>query len=126
MSKRKYDVVKATQKANPYREMTRLDRRILKLNEEAGELSQAYLHVSSKKNTKHKTWHDVREEAIDVAIVALDVALTRMPIDKKRSNHQIEEDVLRWFKAKLSKWEDNLKAQKASTEFESDVMEDDV
>jgi hypothetical protein len=46
--------------------------------EEIGELSQAYLNVSSVSNGKQKTWDDVREEVADCLIVALDIAWTRM------------------------------------------------
>ncbi len=62
--------------ANPDRTEANLNRRIFKLFEELGELSEAYLASTSSRSYKNKTWNDVREEAADVLIVALDIALT--------------------------------------------------
>lgn len=63
--------------ANDTREATNIGRRLIKLNEEIGEHAEAYLNASSTNNNgKNKTWDDVREEAADCVIVAVDVALT--------------------------------------------------
>lgn len=65
--------------ANPTRSMNSYIRRKLKLGEELGEVMEAYLNITSSFNGKHKTWDDVREELVDVAIVATDIALTTDP-----------------------------------------------
>jgi hypothetical protein len=64
--------------ANPGRQATNIQRRTLKLIEELGEVAQAWLHVTSQSNGKGKTWNDVREEAADCLIVALDIGWTRL------------------------------------------------
>lgn len=65
--------------ANPGRRMGNMNRRLLKMYEEAGEFVQAFLHVTSQSNAKGKTWADVREEGIDTMVPILDVLLTEMP-----------------------------------------------
>ncbi len=65
--------------ANPGRDYGTLPRRILKIGEEVGEISGAFLGVTSEGNYKGKTMADVREEAVDALIVAIDVALTALP-----------------------------------------------
>jgi NTP pyrophosphatase (non-canonical NTP hydrolase) len=62
--------------ANTARNYYNLDRRMLKLIEELGELSEAFLECTSLHNHKQKGWVDVKEEAADVLIVAVDIALT--------------------------------------------------
>lgn len=62
--------------ANLNRSLANLHRRVGKLLEEIGETNQAYLCVTSASPSKAKTWDDVREEATDVLIVALDILLT--------------------------------------------------
>ena len=69
-------IVRDVAEANPERSQENLPNRILKLIEELGELAQAYLHQGST-NRKKKTWADVQEEAADVLIIAVDIALTR-------------------------------------------------
>ena len=51
-------------------------RRLSKLYEEFGELNQAILNLTSRKNPKNKTINDVVEEFVDVSIMALDIAAT--------------------------------------------------
>ena len=80
------------------RSLPSLARRIIKLNEEAGELSEAFLGSTSKTNRKHKKWADVREEAVDTAIIALDIALTCHEAGDPK------EDTIKWFKRKINKW----------------------
>jgi len=98
------DIIEKVQEANPDRSMKTLDRRILKLQEEAGECAQAYLSISSLLNSKNKTWNDVRTEAIDVIVIALDVALTRFPVDKGEDLAGIRKKVLQVFNRKVKRW----------------------
>ena len=72
-------IIELVAKANPGRQKNNLNRRIHKLLEEVGEVSEAWLNATSATNHKKKEWADVEEEAADVLIVAADVALT--PID---------------------------------------------
>lgn len=83
-----------------------LDRRFIKLAEEVGEACQAYYSVTSKNNSKNKTWGDVREELCDVVIVALDILFTEMPDEtdfknpKKELIDRIEKEIRRKAEAK--------------------------
>jgi len=61
---------------NPGRSRANLGRRALKLLEELGEVSEAWLNVTSGFNGKDKSWDDVREEVADCLVVALDIHLT--------------------------------------------------
>lgn len=73
--------------ANPARSQANLSRRVLKLVEELGEVSEAYLGVTSgSSNGKGKTWDDFREETADVFIVGMDIALTFKERYKHYSN----------------------------------------
>lgn len=49
------------------------DRRLIKLIEEMGEVSEAFLNITSSNNLKNKSWEDVREELVDCFIVGLDI-----------------------------------------------------
>lgn len=51
-------------------------RRLSKLYEEFGELNQAILNYTSRRNPKNKTCDDVVEEFVDVAVMAFDIAAT--------------------------------------------------
>jgi hypothetical protein len=64
--------------ANPGRQFANIQRRTIKLNEELGEVAQAWLNVTSPSNGKGKTWDDVREEIADCLIVALDIGWTTL------------------------------------------------
>ena len=79
-------------------------RRIGKLAEEYGELWEAYLNVTSAHNGKGKTWDDVREEGIDVAIVALDIVATRLPTDEGKTEEEMRQDIIDMVLKKLNKW----------------------
>lgn len=81
-----------------------MSRRLLKLQEELGELSQAYLSYSSENNPRGKTLDDLIEEACDVGIVAMDVAMILAGGDQKSVEAEI--------KVKLQKWESKLKQKK--------------
>lgn len=72
------ELVAIVEKVNPHRSASNLNRRLLKITEELGETSEAYLSVSSPHNYKKKSWLDFREESIDVLIVLIDVALTKV------------------------------------------------
>lgn len=79
-------------------------RRVIKLAEEMGECAQAYLSVTSEANEKNKTWKDVMEEAIDTAIVALDIAMTDNPEIKDKKFDEIEKYINNIINVKLEKW----------------------
>src|SRR6185437_5449114 len=71
-------IIEHVAEANPDRNLANLNRRVIKLFEELGELSEAYLASTSSHSYKERTWNDVREEAADVLIVAIDIALTAL------------------------------------------------
>ena len=73
--------------ANPTRSKPGLERRVTKLLEEIGEVSQAFLSVTSATNDKKKTWTDVCEEAADVLIIAVDIALTVLDDQQRLANY---------------------------------------
>lgn len=60
------------------RKPSNIERRLIKVFEEVGELSEAWLNVTCPVNYKQKTLADIREESLDCLIVLLDVALTPM------------------------------------------------
>lgn len=62
--------------ANPDRSEADIHRRLIKVMEELGEASEAYLSRTSEANYKNKSWGDYREESIDTMIVLVDIALT--------------------------------------------------
>lgn len=91
-------VIDLVAQANPTRAQPSLERRVTKLLEEIGEISQAFLSVTSANNDKKKTWSDVREEAADVLIVALDIALTPLDgaaVDQQRLDRYVREKLHR-------------------------------
>lgn len=65
--------------ANPERSHDCIRRRLLKILEELGEGSEAYLSITGSSNYKNKSWEDYREEGVDTLIVMVDVALTSLP-----------------------------------------------
>lgn len=88
------DVLDMVAQANPTRSRPALERRVTKLLEEIGEVSQAFLSVTSASNDKKKTWADVREEAADVLIIAVDIALTPFDdavVDQQRLDRYVQE-----------------------------------
>lgn len=102
-------VVRAITNANPDKHYDNLGRRILKLSEELGEASQAYLNVTSPSNGKNKTWGDVREELADTVIVAVDCALTPTPdqVLAGFTRAEVEEAFAAEIETKLAKWARN-------------------
>ena len=115
-----FDLLQEILEANKDRNYENLPRRILKLGEEFGELSEAYLSVTSNNNSKNKNWRDVMEEAVDCAILSLDIVLTippplletAAPMDKI---HMLR--VINMFEQKLAKWRKQLDNQ-------NDVIQD--
>lgn len=89
------DIIAAIRDANPTRNRSNLHRRIMKLAEEFGEVSEAYLNVTSTGNGKGMTWDDVREEFADLLIVAVDVALTPMELKNSQSLEDMTENLHR-------------------------------
>ena len=69
-------IIQSIRDANLTRNVCNIARRVIKLHEELGEHAEAYLNVTNAGNGKKKCWDDVREEAADLLIVAVDVALT--------------------------------------------------
>ncbi len=73
------DIIDLVANANPDRKYENLSRRIIKIFEEIGEVSEAFLSsTSDESNRKNKSHADVQEEAVDVLIVAIDIALTKI------------------------------------------------
>lgn len=102
------DVVEKVRIANPKRKIAKLGRRMLKLGEEFGEASQAYLSVTSESNSKNKSWADVREELTDVAIVAIDMLHQQYPDEPKMKPEERAQRIRAEFDRKLQKWIDKL------------------
>lgn len=77
-----------------------LGRRLLKLSEEKGELSQAFLDYTSNSPSRGKTMDDLVEEAVDTAIVALDIALVLA-----YGEHDVVNDMVI---KKINKWKNRI------------------
>ena len=84
-----------------------LEQRALKLSEEAGELAQAVLSVTKAPGSgyKNQTIADIREEAVDTAIVAISI-LAQVSPDKAA----FEADLTRLMAQKCEKWRNKLHA----------------
>lgn len=82
-----------------------LQERALKLCEESGELAQAVLSATGAPGSEYKKLRvsDVREEAVDTAIVALSL-LAQTCNDEEEFQLELE----RLFSAKTRKWEEVL------------------
>ncbi len=82
-----------------------LQERALKLSEEAGELAQAVLSVTKAPGSAYKTHSlgDVREEAVDAAIVALSI-LAQACTTREEFDTELE----RLMTLKCAKWQDKL------------------
>ncbi len=70
------NVIDAIYETNPDRSIAASRRRFMKLVEELGEVSEAWLNATSEANAKNKSWDDVHEESVDCLLVAIDIALT--------------------------------------------------
>jgi NTP pyrophosphatase (non-canonical NTP hydrolase) len=82
-----------------------LQERALKLAEEAGELAQAVLSVTKAPGSEYKNHSlgDVREEAVDAAIVALSI-LAQACATREEFDGELE----RLMTLKCAKWQDKL------------------
>ncbi len=110
------DILKMIDEANRgRRNVHNLFRRIGKAGEELGELNEAYLYVTSVQNSKNKTWEDVREEAVDLILMGVDLALTPLPIDVGKTPEEIEQEVVNMIEKKLKKWKAQIAAGKDCT-----------
>lgn len=94
--------------ANPRRRIDNLERRMLKIIEEVGEATANYLNVTSELNAKGSTWEDLREELLDVIIIAIDCLYTPLPIDERKTREQVEAEMFKEFKRKMAKWEKQI------------------
>lgn len=102
----------AVQNASKTRAWATTWRAIMKLFEEVGELSEAYLGSTSQTgNYKNKTPADVREEAVDTAILALHIALTPLPGEENLSDAEILRRVMEVQSVKLKKRAAQVAAQ---------------
>lgn len=97
-------IVRNVFESNPSRSHKELNRRLMKLGEEYGEVLEAYLAVSGVNNYKNKSWDDVREEISDVVIVALDIMLTRMPSEDNLTDEELIARIEGEITRKLDKW----------------------
>lgn len=101
-------IIKDVQKiGNPVRRENGFERRLAKTTEEVGELAEAILSVTSVANSKNKEHMDIVEEAVDVAIMGLDIALTK-PEDSWQTDAQWRDVVSCMFAKKLAKWRDQI------------------
>jgi NTP pyrophosphatase (non-canonical NTP hydrolase) len=98
------DLVHAIWMASRERNFDNIHRRMIKLMEELGEASEAYLNATSATNGKGKTFADVREELADCVIVAVDLALTPTPDQVDKASEDIEREFLNTVGLKLMKW----------------------
>lgn len=104
--KLKNELLKLIDDANKEKHYSQLERRTLKLCEEAGESAQAILSLYSHHNIKNKTIDCYLEEVTDTVIVGIDILLTRFPGEESLTLEELEEKRLKIFKQKLSKWSD--------------------
>lgn len=98
------DMMQSVIDANPSRVVDTLGRRVTKLSEELGEVSEAYLGVTSEDNAKKKSWEDVREELVDLFVVTVDCLFTRLPIDEGKTDRQVSNEIAAVSVTKLAKW----------------------
>jgi NTP pyrophosphatase (non-canonical NTP hydrolase) len=99
----KLNIIDLIWSVNPNRAKQDILRRIVKIQEEVGELAQAYLNYTSKHNPKKKTYYDCIEEAVDSAIVSIDVANT-IAETFTGSDEAAKDMVYDMFLTKLNKW----------------------
>ncbi|MEO9527334.1 MazG-like family protein [Roseibium sp.] len=95
-----FDIYDLTQK-----DPKSLQERALKLAEEAGELAQAVLSVTKAPGSEYKAHSlgDVREEAVDAAIVALSILA-----QASSSREDFDAELDRLMALKCSKWQEKL------------------
>ena len=91
-------ILKKIDKANPYKGYGNIERRGLKLGEEAGELADALLDATKPGGMTQKNIEHVIEEAADTLIIAVDIALT----------FGTREDLSQMIDKKLEKWKTQI------------------
>jgi NTP pyrophosphatase (non-canonical NTP hydrolase) len=92
------------------RRVDNVERRVLKTTEEVGELAEAVLSATSASNAKGKSWMDIIDEACDVAIMGIDIAMTRPPGYETIDDEAWREIVKKIFALKLKKWQTQVKS----------------
>ena len=102
--------------ANPNKDHTLVERRTLKLCEEAGESAQAILSYTSPHNIKEKTLDDFLEEVSDTVVVGLDILLTRYPGEEELTPAELEAKRIQIIETKLNKWRAIRKKYKSSSQ----------
>lgn len=105
------EILRKVLEANPERNYSSMARRLLKVVEEIGEASEAYLNISSSFNGKGKTVGDFREEMVDAMIVIADCLLTPLPGEEDMSPQEIEQKIEEILDVKLAKWANNKNRQ---------------
>ena len=68
------EIFKKVRDAKPIRHHDEIQRRLLKISEEHGEATQAFLSLTSPNNSKKKTWDDLREELVDELIIRVEIS----------------------------------------------------
>ena len=86
-----------------------VERRVMKATEELGELAEAVLSATSASNAKGKTWMDIVDEACDVAIMGIDIALTKPPGQESLDDDAWRDVIKKIFALKLRKWQQQVK-----------------
>lgn len=99
-----FDLIAEVRAHHDERSMARLGRRLMKLGEEYGESLQAYLALTGPSNYKKITPADLREELIDVCLVAMDALLHRVPGEERLTDVELNEVLIAEFKRKIKKW----------------------
>lgn len=94
----------------PQRRVDNVVRRSLKAAEETGELAEAVLSATSLSGGKGKHWMDIVEEAVDVAIRGIDMALTKPPEWQDIDDEMWRSIVKKIFELKLAKWQKQVRA----------------
>lgn len=98
------DILGVIRAVDSQREFRNIWRRLMKLGEEYGEALQAYLAITSDNNYKKLTPEDLREELIDVVIVALDLLCHRLPGEEHLTDEQLNDRIRAVFERKIEKW----------------------
>lgn len=111
-------VIQQILEANVTRHFANFHRRTIKLMEELGELSEAYLNVTSAGNGKGLSYADIREEAADCVIVAVDLALTPTPDQEELTTEQVTQAMADMIAKKLAKWRKNRDTGRSATDAE--------
>lgn len=93
----------------PERKVENILRRAAKCGEETGELLEAVLSVTSVSGAKEKKWMDVVEEACDIVIMGLDVALTKPEGWEDIDDAMWRAIVKKIIEVKLAKWKHQLR-----------------